>query len=78
MSQPTTAVREVMIRSVASAEPQQTLQEGLELMRRYQVTHLVIIDGQQQVVGIVTRSDILRFTSADPQTTPQLPPVSAG
>ena len=67
-----------MIRSVVSAEPQQTLKEGLELMRRYQVTRLVIVDDQRQVVGIVTRSDILRFTSADPQTTPLLPPATAG
>ena len=47
-------------------------------MRRYQVTRLVIVDDQRQVVGIVTRSDILRFTSADPQTTPLLPPATAG
>ncbi|QTR54683.1 CBS domain-containing protein [Thiothrix unzii] len=67
-----------MIRSVVSAEPQQTLKEGLELMRRYQVTRLVIVDDQRQVVGIVTRSDILRFTSADPQTTLLPPPATAG
>lgn len=74
---PTSTVGEVMIRSVVSAEPQQTLKEGLELMRRYQVTRLVIVDDQRQVVGIVTRSDILRFTSADPQTTLLPPPATA-
>ncbi|MFI0400598.1 MAG: CBS domain-containing protein [Thiolinea sp.] len=73
----TTKVREVMTRKVVTAEPRDTLGQGLELMRRYQVTRLVIVDQQYHVVGIVTRSDILRFTSAAPHTTPPPLVVSA-
>lgn len=69
-------VRDVMTHPVVTAEPQDTLGQGLELMRKYRVTRLVIVDGKYYVVGIITRSDILRFTSADPNTTPQPPPVS--
>lgn len=71
------SVRDVMTSLVVTSLPQDNLGFGMKLMRERQVTRLVIVDEQQHVVGIVTRSDILRFTSAAPQTTPPLPPVSA-
>ncbi|SKA73495.1 CBS domain-containing protein [Thiothrix eikelboomii] len=76
-SSATTKVREMMTHTVVTAEPNDTLGQGLELLRRHQVTRLVIVDKQHQVVGIVTRSDILRFTSAAPHTTPPPPTASA-
>ncbi|QLQ32014.1 MAG: CBS domain-containing protein [Candidatus Thiothrix singaporensis] len=71
-------VRDVMTYSVIMAKPRDSLQHGLKLMSQHQVTRLVVVDNQQHVVGIVTRADILRFTSAAPQTTPPLPPANAG
>lgn len=73
-----TKVRDVMTRCVITATPLDSLECGLELMGQHRVTRLVIVDSRQHVVGIVTRADILRFTSAAPQTTQPLPPANAG
>lgn len=72
-----TKVRDVMTRSVIVAKPEDTLEHALKLMGQHQITRLVIINRQDQVTGIVTRADILRFTSAAPHTTLPLPPVNA-
>ncbi|MBU0654823.1 MAG: CBS domain-containing protein [Gammaproteobacteria bacterium] len=71
-------VSDVMTRSVIVAEPEDTLEHGLKLMGQHQVTRLVITNRQNQVTGIVTRTDILRFTCAAPHTTPLPPPANAG
>lgn len=70
-------VRNSMTSPVITAKPADSLEHALMLMRQHQVTRLVIVDEQQQVEGILTRSDILRFTSAVPQTTPPPQPVNA-
>ncbi len=73
-----TRVRDIMTSTVIVAKPEDTLGYGLKLMGQHQVTRLVIVDGQSQVVGILTRVDILRFTSAVPRTTPPPPPANGG
>lgn len=71
-------VRDVMTHAVITAQPQDSLQHGLKLMGQHQITRLIIVNDKQHVIGIVTRADILRFTSAAPHTKPPLPPGNAG
>lgn len=73
---PSHKVRDIMTRTVITAIPEDSLGKGLDLMRKHQVNRLVIVDDQCCVQGIVSRSDILRFTSADPSTIQPLLPVS--
>lgn len=66
-------VRDIMTCSVITAAQEDTLGHGLALMRKHQVSRVIIVDNQFHVQGIITRSDILRFTSAGQSTKQQLP-----
>lgn len=66
-------VKEVMSSAVITAQPQDTLAYALNLLQKHQITRLVIVNAEKKVMGILTRSDILRFNAAAQQTTP-LPP----
>lgn len=67
-------VRDIMTCAVITAAPEDTLGCGLALMRKHQVSRVVVVDNQSHVQGIMTRSDILRFTSAGQNTRQQLLP----
>lgn len=58
--EPEGVVADLMMESVITISPQQTLRQALEVMKQNQVKRLVVCDETQQVVGMITRSDLVR------------------
>jgi len=54
-------VDEIMYRKPVATGPDASLQEAIEQMRRNSIKRLVVIDGEKRVIGIVTRSNIVRL-----------------
>jgi CBS domain-containing protein len=57
-------VRNVMTAPVISANPEMSLYEAAQLMRKERIGCLPILAGSRRLVGILTRSDILDFVSS--------------
>ena len=53
-----TPIREIMTKNMITVRPEQTLEECLELMTRYQVHHLPVKDGGE-LVGNVSKQDVM-------------------
>ncbi|WOD41674.1 CBS domain-containing protein [Nodosilinea sp. E11] len=53
-------VKDVMTDHVITITPDQSLREAAHLMHDKKVRRLPVVDANQQVVGILTRSDIVR------------------
>ena len=51
---------DVMARNVVTATPQTTVQDAAKLMINHRISGLPIVDGDGQLVGIVTEGDLLR------------------
>ena len=63
----------LMSRPAISITPEASVDEALELMRRRAVRRLPVVDGDQHVIGIVTRTDLLRpYTRTDQELRDQL------
>jgi CBS domain-containing membrane protein len=58
--EPAGTVAEVMVTDVVTAAPAQTLHDVLELMKRNRIKRLVVCDDARRVVGMITRSDLVR------------------
>lgn len=58
---PNAAVAEHMVREVVTAAPDQHLHDVLALMKRHRVKRVVVTDSGRLVVGIITRSDLVRI-----------------
>jgi len=54
-------VADLMMSNVITVSPQQTLHQALELMKHSGIKRLVVCDQEDYVLGIVTRSDLLRI-----------------
>ena len=54
----TTPVRDVASTSVISVKPDQDLDEALELMARYQVRRLAVVERDERLVGVVAQADV--------------------
>lgn len=54
-------VKEVMIRSVVTVTPEQTLRDAIELLQSKHIRHLPVVD-DSRLIGIVTDRDIKRAT----------------
>lgn len=50
----------VMTTNVVTATPEQTLHDVLNLMNKHSIKRVVVCDLQQQVVGMITRTDLVR------------------
>ncbi|WP_339459876.1 CBS domain-containing protein [Nodularia spumigena] len=57
-------VGEVMSKNPVTIAPEKTVKEAAQLMHDRSVHRLPVIDSQSQVVGIVTRGDIVRAMAA--------------
>jgi CBS domain-containing membrane protein len=57
---PEDPVSEHMVTDVICARPDQDLHGVIELMRRHRVKRVVVCDGERRVLGMVTRSDLVR------------------
>lgn len=60
LREPTGTVAEVMVTDVVTVTPAQTLHDVLELMKKNRIKRLVVCDDAWRVVGMITRSDLVR------------------
>jgi CBS domain-containing protein len=67
----TTLVRDVYSRDLISVEPDQDLQEALQLMARHQVRRLPVVE-DGRLVGIVAQADIALTLRDNEQKTGEL------
>lgn len=58
---PEDPVSDHMVRDVVCASPEQSVDDVLALMKQHRVKRVVVCDGQRQVLGVVTRSDLVRI-----------------
>jgi CBS domain-containing protein len=56
----TAAVETIASRDVVTIRPHDSLLDALELFVEENVTHLPVVDAGQQLVGVCTRTDLLR------------------
>lgn len=56
---PDTPIREIMTKHIISVRPEQSLDECLELMNRYQIHHLLVQDGDR-LIGHMTKNDVMQ------------------
>lgn len=57
---PTDPVSAHMVRNVLCVQPDQDLHHVLEIMRKHSVKRVVVCDEDRHVLGMVTRSDLVR------------------
>jgi CBS domain-containing membrane protein len=57
---PDDAVAEHMIKNVVCVRPEQDLHDVIETMKRNSVKRVVVCDDQRHVLGMITRSDLVR------------------
>ena len=57
---PDDPVGEHMVHEVVSIDPHEDLHRVIELMKRHRVKRVVVCDEQRRVLGMVTRSDLVR------------------
>ena len=60
LQEPTGTVEEVMVTDVITATPEHTLHDVLDLMKKNRIKRLVVCDDARRVVGMITRSDLVR------------------
>jgi CBS-domain-containing membrane protein len=58
---PDDPVAEHMVRDVVCASPENDAHSVLDTMKRHRVKRLLICDGDRHVIGVVTRSDLVRI-----------------
>lgn len=54
-------VSDLMVKNVVTTTPWQTLHEVLDSMKEHQIKRLVVCDESKHVIGMVTRSDLVRL-----------------
>ena len=69
LHEPNENVGALMVTEVVTVLPEQTLHEAVEAMKSHRVKRLVVVDGKQKPVGVLTRSDLVRvFFERIPET----------
>jgi CBS-domain-containing membrane protein len=58
---PDAAVAEYMVKNVVCVKPELDLHDVIEVMKRNFVKRLVVCDDERRVLGMVTRSDLVRI-----------------
>ena len=72
-SSASTTVGEVMTRKVHCVAPHQTSEECMSLMTTHRIRHLPVVDGHQQLLGLISIGDIVKeIISAQQFTIQQL------
>lgn len=59
--EPQGLVGEMMVTDVVSVSPEQSLHDVLEAMKKHRIKRLVVCDESRRVVGMITRSDLVRL-----------------
>src|SRR5436309_3446157 len=55
-----TPVREIASTDLVTIDPQQSLDEALELMARHQVRRLPVVEEDGRLVGVIAQADVAR------------------
>src|SRR5438552_3187024 len=56
---------DIMTRELVTVTPEVTLEDCLRLMEQNTIFHLIVLDGQQGFLGMLSVSDILRVVASD-------------
>jgi len=56
---------DIMTRELVTVTPEVTLEDCLRLMEQNTIFHLIVMDGQQGFLGMLSVSDILRVVASD-------------
>ena len=62
-----TRVMEVMTRNVIATAPDHSVQEAITLVARHRFRHLLVVTGDQQLAGVISDRDLLRYMIREPQ-----------
>jgi CBS domain-containing protein len=60
-----TLVREIMTEKVLYALPEQTTDQAMALMTEKRIRHLPVLDGNQNVIGMVSIGDLVKETISE-------------
>ncbi len=60
-----TLVREIMTEKVLYAHPDQTTDQAMALMTEKRIRHLPVLDGNQNVIGMVSIGDLVKETISE-------------
>ncbi|MDZ7753502.1 MAG: CBS domain-containing protein [Gammaproteobacteria bacterium] len=58
--EPEGAVAELMVSDVVTVAPDDTLHDVVDAMKRHRIKRVVVVDAGRRVVGMITRSDLVR------------------
>lgn len=61
LHEPEGTVEELMMHKVFTVTPDHSLHQALTIMKQNHIKRLVVTDEQHQVIGMVTRSDLIRL-----------------
>jgi CBS domain-containing protein len=61
----TTPVREIMSTPIIYTTPESSIEECMAVMTERRIRHLPVLDEQQQVVGVVSIGDVVKFQSKE-------------
>src|SRR5262245_23207802 len=61
----TTPVREIMSSPIVYATPESSIEECMAVMTERRIRHLPVLDEAQQVVGVVSIGDVVKFQSRE-------------
>ena len=64
-----TTVEEVMTTEVACSTPETSLAEARGAMKNRRIRHLPVVDGEQQLLGMVSIGDLNAFEASDAEHT---------
>jgi len=71
-------VGEVMTGDVVHAQPAAPCQEVARLLDRHRVGGLPVVDADDKVIGVVSRTDLVRHQAANPHPSPEDPVTASG
>ena len=60
LREPEGQVADLMMDKVITISPQDTLHHALDVMKQNQIKRLIVCDEDRHVVGMITRSDLVR------------------
>jgi CBS-domain-containing membrane protein len=60
IQEPTGKVADLMVQNVVTVRPDQTLHDVIEIMKHNRIKRVVVCDDEGRVLGMVTRSDLVR------------------
>ncbi len=61
MEAPSDPVTEHMVKNVVCVGPEQDIQDVIEVMKQHSVKRVVVCDDDRRVLGMITRSDLVRL-----------------